>query len=105
MKKIINFTLALTLSVGVSIASLAAEQTAAPEATTEVIAPSDAAAKMLKASDKDNDGKLAANETGVRFRLKSFSRADKNKDGFLDSDELNAFFEKRQQYLDKQQAK
>ncbi len=87
MKKL--FTLSL-LAFATSSACLAGNPFAKKQNTEEnvQVSPSEAAAKLLKANDGDKDGKLSKKEVNLSFRVKRFNVVDKNKDGFLDEQEL-----------------
>jgi Ca2+-binding EF-hand superfamily protein len=94
MKKLFcSLSLVASLVLGVQSAN-------AEKATTEdlnALPPSEAAAKLFASNDLNKDGKLSKKEVNWYFRVKRFSYVDKNKDGFIDQEELTNSYEKTAQ--------
>jgi Ca2+-binding EF-hand superfamily protein len=59
--------------------------------------PEQAAQELMKSNDFNKDGKLSTKEVNTSFRIRRFKSVDKNKDSFLDLEELTESYKRSSQ--------
>ncbi len=59
--------------------------------------PEQAAQELIKSNDFNKDGKLSTKEVNTSFRIRRFKSVDKNKDSFLDLEELTESYKRSSQ--------